>query len=315
MTSLAILHPTSLVGKELREALEARPELAGDLRLLSSEDEEIGTLTEMRGELTLIDRGDSEELGGTDVALFCGSLEESAPFLERRPEGMTAILLCPDAGPTDGIPVVAGVNSSEVQSGTVLVSPHPGAVLLAHLLHGLRDLGPTEAVATLIAPASMHGEAGLDELFEQSRHIIAMVEQRPPDIFGRQLAFNLFPGRRSGAEIEASTTAVLGTDGPAVGVQVVQGAVFHGVSTALHVRFAEPASARSVRRNLGASTYFELAREPELLGPIEAAAGDKILVGPVREVPATGGLWIWAVMDNLTRGSALNAIGILEELF
>ena len=46
----------------------------------------------------------------------------------------------------------------------------------------------------------------------------------------------------------------------------------------------------------------------------EVTVGDKVLFGTVRKDEAAGGLWLWAVMDNLTRGGALNAIEIAEAL-
>ena len=49
MTAIAILHPTSLLGKELRETIEARRPDWAVLRLLSSREDEIGTLTEIGG--------------------------------------------------------------------------------------------------------------------------------------------------------------------------------------------------------------------------------------------------------------------------
>ena len=51
------------------------------------------------------------------------------------------------------------------------------------------------AAATLVLPASLHDDAGLEELFEQSRQIIAMRERRRAKVFGAQLAFNLLPAR------------------------------------------------------------------------------------------------------------------------
>ena len=55
----------------------------------------------------------------------------------------------------------------------------------------------------------------------------------------------------------------------------------------------------------------EAADRPKHLGPIEAAASDKVIFGTVRK-DDTGGFWLWAVMDNLTRGGALNAVEIAE---
>ena len=48
-------------------------------------------------------------------------------------------------------------------------------------------------------------------------------------------------------------------------------------------------------------------------GPVDAAAREEVVVGSVRpDAGAPGGYWIWAVMDNLTRGGALNAVEVAE---
>ena len=47
--------------------------------------------------------------------------------------------------------------------------------------------------------------------------------------------------------------------------------------------------------------------------PIDAAAQEEVLVGSVRADPDyPGGYWIWAVLDNLVRGGALNAVEVAE---
>jgi aspartate-semialdehyde dehydrogenase len=45
----------------------------------------------------------------------------------------------------------------------------------------------------------------------------------------------------------------------------------------------------------------------------DAAGGDEVLVGRIREDPG-GGLVLWGVCDNLRKGAALNAIQIAELL-
>ena len=91
-------------------------------------------------------------------------------------------------------------------------------------------------------------------------------------------------------------------------------AAFHSVSASLHVRLAGTSSPQAVRKLLSASPVLEGADKPRLLGPVDAAASDKVLFGTVRKDEAGGGFWLWAVMDNLTRGGAVNAIEIAEAL-
>ncbi len=310
MSAVAILHPSGLLGKELRETLEARhPEW--DLRLLSSREDEIGTLTEIAGAAALVGRFEPESLAGVDIAFFCGEMAANRPLLAALPPETTAVVLSYDATVEDGLPVVAGVNTADAHGRRVLLSPHPGAVLLAHLLHPLRQLALAEAVATLIQPASMRDDAGLEELFEQTRQIVAMTRRGASPVFGAQLAFNVLPAPLPADPVAALLRSVL-AGAPAVALQILQGAVFHSIAASFYVRGAEPLSPQAVRKALAAHPVIELADKPRHLGPIDAAASGKILLATVRKDEAAGGLWLWAVMDNLTRGGALNAIEIAE---
>lgn len=314
MTAIAILHPTNLLGKELRETIEARrPDW--ELRLLSGRDDEIGTLTEIGGAAALVGRWEPDSLQGVDVAFFCGTMEDNRPILAELPPETLGIVLSFDATVEDGLPVVAGVNTSSVAIAAtrVLLSPHPAVVLLAHLLHPLRSLSPLEVAATVIQPVSMRDEGGLEELFENTRQIIAMTRRTPTPVFGTQLAFNLLPVPLPADPVAAQLRPVL-ADAPPVALQLLQGAVFHSVSASLHVRLAGDPSPQAVRKVLSASPILEVADKPRLLGPVDAAASDKVLFGTLRKDEAAGGLWLWAVMDNLTRGGALNAIETAEAL-
>jgi aspartate-semialdehyde dehydrogenase len=312
VTAIAILHPMNLLGKELRETLERLPRVGGDIRLLSTREDEIGTLTEVAGSAALVTRYEPEGLKGVSVAFLCGSMAENRPILAEMPPETVAILLSFDATLADGHPVVAGINTDDAPGHRVLLSPHPGAVLLAHLLHALRELELSEAVATLVQPASMRDEPGIEELFEQTRQIVAMTRRQPTPVFGAQLSFNLLPTPLSADPVAAQLGAVLAGSPPlsAVALQILQGAVFHSVSASLYVRCGGDPSVQAIRKALAAHAHLEAADKPRLLGPIDAAASDKVFYGSVRKDEAGGGFWLWAVMDNLTRGGALNAIEI-----
>jgi aspartate-semialdehyde dehydrogenase len=310
VTAIAILHPINLLGKELRETLGARHPDWPDVRLLSTREDEIGTLTEVAGAAALVGRYEPETLNGVDVAFFCGAAEESRPLLAELPAETLGLLLSLDATPEDGLPVVAGVNGDAARGHRTLVSPHPAAVLLAHLLHPLRAFAPKEAVATVIQPASMRGQAGLEELFEHTRQIVAMTKRTPTPIFGTQLAFNVLPAVTPAEAIAAQLQSVLAGP-PPVALQVLQGSVFHAVAASLFVRCGSNPTLQAFRKALGENPVLEAADKPRLLGPIDAAASDKVIFGALRKDDA-GGFWLWAVMDNLTRGGAVNAIEIAE---
>jgi len=316
MSVLAIVHPINLLGKELRETLDRG--VTGpswqEVRLLSTLEHEIGTLTEAGGTAALVQRYEPGSLDGATLAFFCGPIAANRPLLSELPLEITAVVVSPDATLADGYPVVSGINSRPSTAGnggpSVLLSPHPAAVLLAHLLYPLAAFEPQEAVATVVLPASLHDEAGLEELFEQTRQIVAMTARRRSQLFGAQLAFNLLPaahGDQAAASVAAALAAVLPAPVP-LSIQLVQGGVFHCLTLSLYVRCATAPSAQAVRKALTASPFVEAAEDPRHLGPVDAAASDKVVLGTARK--DEDGIWIWAVMDNLTRGGAINALEI-----
>jgi len=317
MTVLAILHPSDLQAQELKERLEQRTGLWDELRLLSTDETEVGTLTEVRGAAAVVQRFVEGDLEGVAVAFFCGAMEANRRLLASLPRETTGVVLSPEAGAADGRPVVRGVTAAPPVAGEVLVSPHPGALLLTHLLHGLLALEPASASATLLQPASLAGRAGLDELFDQTRAILAFSPERPQAVFGRQLAFNYYPPAVAPLHLAALVAASLGSGLP-LAIQAVQSGVFHGIGASLCVRFARDPGVEEVRRALGADPALDLSApggggkngEPS---PVEAANREEILVGSVRaEAQEPGAYWIWSVMDNLTVGGAINAVAIAE---
>ncbi|HEX3555401.1 MAG TPA: hypothetical protein VIA62_19435 [Thermoanaerobaculia bacterium] len=310
MTAIAILHPTNLLGKELRETIDARHPDWTDVRLMSTREDEIGTLTEVAGAAALVSRYEPEKLQGVDVAFFCGAIDDDRPILAELPAETLGLLLAFDALPEDGQPVVAGVNDDDARGHRVLVSPHPAAVLLAHVLHPLRVFSPEEAVATVIQPASVRDQAGLEELFEHTRQIVAMTKRTATPVFGTQLAFNVLPAVAPAEAITAQLQAVLAGP-PPLTMQILQGSVFHAVSASLFVRCASNPSVQALRKALSENPVLEAADKPRLLGPVDAATSDKVIFGSIRK-DDTGGFWLWAVMDNLTRGGALNAVEVAE---
>lgn len=326
MTHVAILGPTSLLGKELREALEPRRHLWDRLTLLAGSAEEEGTVTESAGTAMLVGAATPEALADVDLVFACGELDHDLPVVHRRLQdgagGATAIVLSPEARSEHGAPVVPGVDPEPVRSGHVLLSPHPAAVALSYLLAPLtRDeagFSVEGASATTILPASMRGGQGLDDLLDQTREILAMSGERRETVFERQLAFSLYPAPEGASGIAELTRRVCGTDLP-LAVETLQGAIFHGLSCSLFVRFRSDPGQDALREALAGQRHVRLsptdAAVGEMPAPIDAAAQEEVLVGSVRPDPEhPGGYWIWAVVDNLVRGGALNAVEVAERL-
>ena len=311
MKVAAIVNPVGLLAKELRGQLDKRPDLVREQRLLTTVEEEVGTLTESGGAAAVVQRFDSGELDGVDVLFLCGPAAESRRILSALPALKPAVLLSLDATPADAPPAVPGINLDEALRGPVALSPHPAAILLAHLLHPLRAHGLQRAEATLLQPASVFSVEALDQLFEQARNLLTCQPAVDSPYGPRQLAFNLLATEDVAANIPAETRAILG-DSVQVSAQLLQAGVFHGFAASVHLAFDPDPGADTLRNAYADRPHLRWADE-EPLGPVDAASTDDVLLGHLR-ADAPGSYWLWSVMDNLTRGGASNAIAIAEAL-
>lgn len=314
MSRIVLVNPGGLFGKELRERLGDWPTLPTDVTLVATREEEVGLLTEVSGAAAIVGRYEPEVLEPAQLVFYCGGAATDGPLLADLPRGCTAVLLAADAGADLARPAVAGV--SEVMPGEgALLSPHPGAVGLAHLLHPLRPLGLRRAAATLILPASMHGEPALEELFAQTRSLITFSPQPKSPIFGGQLAFNVVPLPEVGERVVDLTARSLGGEPLPLAVQALEAGVFHAVSFSLWIELEPATTLRGVRQALAAHAPIEIVREGSRLGPVDGANSDGVQVGRIHPDPRQpGAFWLWAVMDNLTSGGVLNALGLATEL-
>ncbi len=313
MSVLALFHASNLIGNELRQSLGRRPKLRQEVRLLTTDSKEAGALTEIRGNAAMVLEADEHNLAGIDVAFLCGTMAQSRPLIERLLPTTAVVLLSADAGPEDGLPIVAGINVDQVIASEPIVSPHPGTIALAHLLQPLLRYRPRQVVATLLQPISSYGPEALDEMLEQTRRLLTFQPQEHNNL-PTQVAFNLLKSAPPPHTARHLGT-ILSTDLEAVSIQLLQAGTFHNFAVSLNIQLEEDPGAEAVRQALGEHPLNELAEDVELLGSIDAAGRDEVLVGSVEPVPGqSGSYWIWAVMDNITCGGVLNALAILEVL-
>lgn len=309
-TRIALIDAHDLLGKELRETLDRNRALWNEAHLLTTDPDQVGSLTEIAGEAVLVQSVDEQVLHGADIAFFFGPIDAQRRHLASVRDDATAILFSPDATAEDGQPIVGAVNLAQARAGGTLLSPPAAVVGLAHLTSALQALAPRSVRATVLQPASVRGGDALDEVLKQTRGLLTFKSDPPRAIFGAQQAFNLLPG--TGDTTAALLAAVIGTS-PRAQVQTIQASVFHGIGISLHVAFDHDPGVAAIEKALDDHVGTVRSDAPDVLGPIDAAAHDGVAVGPISP-DGQGGYWLWAVLDNLTVGGASNALAIVEAL-
>ena len=311
MSRIALVHPVSLLGKEVAERL-GQSDLGSDLRLFALSEEMVGTLTEGPEGVTFVGRVEEGCFDDFDLTIFCGEIALDRQALALLPEGARAIVASHEALIEDGFPAVAGVEEFVWLGHDRLLSPAPAAVGLARILAPLRRLGLRRAIATVLLPVSDLGSAAIDTLFEESRALLSLAQPAKPKVFPAQVAFNLMPGSFAGSEIARQAEAALGLAG-SIAVQSVQAGVFHAVTLSVHVELEKECQPAELRKVLGRTGSVVLAKQPAKLGPVQAAGEEGLLVGDIQRA-GDQGFWIWAAIDNLTTGGAANILGLAEKL-
>ena len=308
MSRLAIIEPKTLMGEAVREAIASRASVWDQIELFTTDSEEVGRVTEVADRAAIVQSLEDDTLDAFDAVLFCHR-EIDLGVWKSVPGHCQAIFIDPETPLADAVPAVAGINSEHLAGSTRLVSPAPGVLLLAHLLAPLRELGDLEVIAHVLQPASVHDKAGLDELFGQTRAILSMSDQRPEEVFGTQLAFNLLPWPGSSAPLSSHLQTILGTTWEAR-IHLSQAGVFHCCSAGIFLSVENDPGAAELQDLLLENPLVERPENPELLGPVAAATKDKILIGELTSSPVKG-YWLWSCMDNLAF-SASNALALAQ---
>jgi len=325
---LAIVGAATLKGKEVAEILKDRNFPAIDVRLLD-DDESLGRLEAMGDEMSFIQSVRADQFERVDFTFFT-----SDPHCTRenwktaRDLGSTIVDLSyaleDEAGASIRSPWVERQSGQpippELQPAPVVVA-HPAATVLALLaLRSVKVGKLTRLVATVMEPASEHGQRGMDELHEQTVNLLSF-QELPKTVFDTQVAFNMVAryGPKSQPPLDSVSQRVLkhyrriATDAIEPSLQLVQAPIFHGHAFSIYVEM-EKAVALADLANALAGEHVLIAPDPEEIPSNVGVAGQgDILVSLSRDASRENGIWLWAAADNL-RVAALTAVECAEAM-
>ncbi|HXH40348.1 MAG TPA: Asd/ArgC dimerization domain-containing protein [Thermoanaerobaculia bacterium] len=314
---LGIVNPLTLVGTEIQSILRERSFPFARVVLLDSTGQATGALTEIGDEPAVVLAVSDDELEDCDVVFFCGPAAGNEEWIQRfDKDNFIAIDLSQTSTAVEGTLAVAGVNLEEIGSGDrLLVSPHPVAIPIAIILRQIEFLGRVElCAATVVQPASTFEQTGIEELARQTISVLN-IQSVPQEVFGRQLAFNLYPAAERNEELITAQIRSLTDPDTQLTLLMTQGTIFHSHTFSLFVKTKEDFDVERITASLRANPAIAFAEGDQVFGTIDAAGKDEVLIAEVRaDASIRGGFWVWAVCDNLRRGSALNAVLVAERV-
>ena len=317
MYKIAIAGASSLLGKELKDALSESP-LAAARFILLDEEEAHGQLDQVGDEVTFVQPIEADSFDRVDFTFFCGSPDLTRQHWRSALRAGSTVLdlsgaLDQEAGVLVSAPWLGSSAGSPDLFTPAVVPAHPAALALALVLERLRQVGDLRfAAATVLLPASEFGQRAMDELHQQTVNLLSF-QDLPRELFDAQAAYNLLAGLGENAKFSLSAvaerirrnfTALMGDSVPALSLQAILAPVFHGQTFTIAVDFAEPVELSHLEEAMSGEHLDLVLEDTDSPSNLAASGQNDVLVRlrPEREgrhKEKLSRLWIWAAADNL----------------
>jgi len=208
----------------------------------------------------------------------------------------------------------------------IVANPNCSTIQMLVALKPLHDAANIKrVVVSTYQSVSGAGKAGMDELFNQSRHFF-MNDEVKQEQFSKQIAFNIIPqidkfmddhSTKEEWKMVVETKKIL-DEKIEVCANCVRVPVFIGHAEMINVEMEKPLSrkqAMNLWRKADGVSLIDVDSEIEFVTPAEIAGEDDVFISRVREdISVENGLNFWCVSDNMRKGAALNSIQIAETL-
>jgi aspartate-semialdehyde dehydrogenase len=328
--SVAVVGATGLVGTEIIAALAERQFPLTTLQAYGSL-HTAGDEVRCGGVSAHVELLEGARFGDTDLVFLAAGEQISAEWVGRITESGAVVIDTSSLFADDpDVPVVVPeVNAAELAAFTargLVASPDPPAIALAVVLKPLHTVaGIRRVVAATFEPVSGAGRVGIEELQQQTIELMGG-RSIETTVFPQRIAFNVIPqvgellagGASRDEQLTVTAVRRLLND-PALILHVtrVRTPIFFGTALSVNIETAEKLSAADAREVLRAAPGIVLLDELDGTAyptPADAVGQDATQVGRIREDEFANAIDLWIAIDNVRKGSAVNAVEIAELL-
>ena len=328
---VAIAGVTGAVGQEFLRILEQRDFPASSYTMLASARSKGKKIT-FRGETYEVKELTADSFADIDVALFSAGGSRSTEFAPAAVKAGAVVVDNSSAFRMDpSVPlVVPEVNPDDLKKHNgIIANPNCSTIIMVVPVFPLHRANRIERiVVSTYQAASGAGQQAMLELQSQSADVLA---GRPavPKALPHQCAFNVFAHNsdvdETGYNTEErkmvdETRKMFHDSAIRITATCVRVPVLRAHSEAINLTFSKPITEGEVREILAAAPGVRIVDDREKSHfpmPIEAADGDDVLVGRIRQdlsQPDGRGIELFVSGDQLRKGAALNAVQIAEQL-
>jgi aspartate-semialdehyde dehydrogenase len=328
---IAIVGASTLLGKELKDALADSSLGAADFLLLD-EEEGLGQLDQLGDEITFVQAIEPGAFERVDFSFFCGTDNLTRKHWREALRAGSTVLDLSGALDTEAGVLVRSpwIGTQEVTADLftpAVVPANPASLAIALLMERVQLAAPVrEAAATVLLPASEFGRAAMDELHQQTVNLLSF-QTIPKTTYDAQLAYNLLCGFGDSAKVNLGLAdarirrqynALGAKQLPPLAIQTIAAPVFHGHSFSIFVEMERPVDLPALEEVLGGEHVDLVLEETDSPSNLAATGQNDVLVR-VRVEPGARNLnessrvWLWASSDNL-RLHAQNAVACALDL-
>ena len=328
---VVVVGATGNVGREMLNVLAERQFPADEIAALASR-KSLGTEVGF-GDRTLKTMDlDGFDFASWDIALFAVGSEATRKYAPRAAKaGCTVIDNSSLYRYDPAVPLIVPEANADAVGGfrkkNIIANPNCSTAQMVVALKPLHERATIRrVVVSTYQSVSGAGKEGMDELWDQTKGVYVPGQERAPEKFQKQIAFNVIPhidsfmedgSTREEWKMAAETKKILD---PSIRVTAtcVRVPVFVGHAEAINVEteeFLDEDEARDILRQSPGVLVVDKREDGGYATPVECVGDYATYVSRIRQDSTIeNGLNIWVVSDNLRKGAALNAVQIAEAL-
>ena len=306
---IAVLGAASPAGGHVKSALADR-HVPGERVALYGHARDVAVISEYDGEARLVQPVGDLDASRYGAVFVCEPGHDEGALAAAASGGTLVVDL---SGTLSG--AWLAVTPEDAGDRRMVAVPHPVSLMLAPLLVALDGaLGLAGVSAFVMRPAADFGPPGLEELREQTVHLLRF-EATPTEVFERQLAFSvipehLFPSGDTavGERVAAECRALVGLPDLRLAVSLALVPTFLGHAIALHVELVRGGVTDALAALADVSGVV-LASDPNVGTSLDAPEEPGLLVA--RVASAGGGLLrLWVLASEPGAVAATRALDV-----
>ncbi|CAM3200621.1 aspartate-semialdehyde dehydrogenase [Paracoccus nototheniae] len=209
----------------------------------------------------------------------------------------------------------------------IIANPNCSTAQMVVALKPLHDRARIKrVVVSTYQSVSGAGKDGMDELWDQTKGMYVPGQEKAPNKFQKQIAFNVIPqidvfmedgSTKEEWKMVVETKKIIDKS-IKVSATCVRVPVFVGHSESINIEFEDfldEDEAREILREAPGILVIDKREPGGYMTPIECVGDYATFISRIRQDGTVeNGLNLWCVSDNLRKGAALNAVQIAELL-